>query len=82
LKEWALKWAQGVILGFCRGKIELNRVIGMLRRAEKYGVKSDELLSIIEVIEESPVYLPFMSNEEKRSKLKPLKEIFNKGDNK
>ena len=77
-KRWALKWTEGVLLGFARNRIELNRALGMLRKAKELGVKDDELLSIIEVIENSPVYLPFMTQEEKKLKFKQIRNALKK----
>jgi hypothetical protein len=77
-KLWVLKWVQGVIISFCRNSIQLNRVEGVIRRAKKYGIKNSELLSIIETIENSPVYLPYMGYEEKRTKLVQVREILDK----
>lgn len=73
-KRWALKWAEGVLLGFGRNRIELNRTLRMLRKAKELGVKDDELLSIIEIIESSPVYLPSMTQEEKKLKFKQIRD--------
>jgi len=50
----------------------------MLRKAKELGVKDDELLSIIEVIENSPVYLPFMTQEEKKLKFKQIRNALKK----
>ena len=66
------------MLGFARNRIELNRALGMLRKAKELGVKDDELLSIIEVIENSPVYLPFMTQEEKKLKFKQIRNALKK----
>lgn len=74
--DWNLKWAQGTIIGYVRKTIELNRAKGMLRRA--IGIIGREKLSaIIKNIEESPVYLPTMSLEEKTKRLKLLKKELN-----
>ena len=72
-REWSLKWAEGVILGFARGRIELNRALGMIRTASKM-VQERELEAILANIESNPVYLPSMTSDEKKTKLKPLKE--------
>jgi len=71
-KEWALKWAEGTILGFARGRIELNRAHGMLKKAEEV-IGDDKLLAIIMNIEGNPIYLPYMTAKEKATKLEPLK---------
>jgi len=72
-KEWALKWAEGTILGFARDRIELNRARGMLQRAVEL-IGDDKLLAIIMNIERNPVYLPHMTVKEKVAKLEPLKK--------
>ena len=75
IKEWALRWVEGIIVGYLRGSIELKRAVGMINRAlESYGVTIDELSAIILSIEQSPVHLPYMNSEEKKARLKPLKE--------
>ena len=78
-EDWALKWAEGTILGFARGRIELNRALGMLRRATQMIGNDDKLYAIIENIEKNPVYLPTMSCKEKVAKLKPLREALREG---
>jgi predicted secreted acid phosphatase len=77
-KAWVLKWVQGVIISFCNDRIQLNRVKGALQKAKKYGIKNSELLSIIESIENSPIYLPLMSYKEKRTRLTEVREIMDK----
>jgi len=56
-REWSLKWAEGVVLGFVRGSMERARAFGMLRRAKMIGVKEEELRAIIQAIESNPIYL-------------------------
>ncbi|RLE84452.1 MAG: hypothetical protein DRJ67_10555 [Thermoprotei archaeon] len=73
-KEWALKWIRGSILSYVTGGITLRMVVGRIRRALKsYGVKKGEVIAIIDVIQDSPVYLPSLSRDEKASKLEPLR---------
>ena len=74
VEQWSLKWAEGTILGFAKGNIELNRAVGMLRRAGEI-IGDDKLLAIIENIEKNPVYLPTLTPEEKAKRLKPLKDV-------
>jgi len=71
--EWNLKWAHGTILGYIRKRIELNRAKGMLRRAMEI-IGDDTLSAIFKNIEESPIYLPTMSREEKVKRLELLKK--------
>ena len=79
-KQWSLNWAEGVVLGFAKGTVERARAFGMLRRAKKMGVKDEELSAIIQAIETNPIYLPFMSRQEKAAKLKAIKEAMEKGE--
>ena len=78
VEDWALKWAEGTILGFAQGRIELNRALGMLRKAIEMIGGDDKLYAIIENIEKNPVYLPRMSSKEKVAKLRPLREALHK----
>jgi len=73
VERWYRKWAEGVVLGFARGRIELSRALGMLRRASEV-IGADVVFAIIRNVEENPVYLPYMTTEEKASRLRPLKE--------
>jgi len=73
VERWYRKWAEGVVLGFARGRIELSRALGMLRRASEV-IGADVVFAIIRNVEENPVYLPYMTTEEKVSRLRPLKE--------
>ena len=75
--DWALKWAEGTILGFVRGGIDLTRAVGMLGRAAEM-IGSHKLFAIIRNIEENPVYLPYMSQKDKVTKIKPLVEALKK----
>ena len=75
---WALKWAEGTIVGFARGRIELNRAAGMLRRSAEL-IGDDRLSAIIKNIEENPIYLPGMTVAEKVAKLKPLRKALEAG---
>lgn len=76
--QWALKWAEGTILGYARKRIELNRAKGMLRRAVEI-IGKDKLSAIFRNIEENPIYLPHMSTKEKVERLKSLKKELNLG---
>lgn len=74
VKQWGLKWAEGVILGFVKGKVTFSRAVGMLRSSKKYRVTSEELDGIMTAIESNPsYYLPAMTAEEKASKLNLLR---------
>jgi len=73
VRQWSLKWVEGTILGFARGRLEFNRAVGMLRKAREM-VKDEEFRAIFANIESSPVYLPTMTPERKKTKLRPLRE--------
>ncbi len=74
IKQWGLKWAEGVILGFVKGKVTFSRAVGMLRSSKKYGVTNGELDGIMNAIESNPAYyLPAMTADEKASKLSLLR---------
>jgi hypothetical protein len=73
-KDWALKWIEGSMVSYIAGRTSLNILLGRIKRAiEDYGVDRSEVLAIIDVIERSPVYLPSLSQEEKGSRLEPLR---------
>lgn len=74
-KDWAMKWVEGSILSYARGRITLNMVVGIIRRAlNSYDLKMSEVLALINAIESSPVYLPSLSRAEKSARLKQVKE--------
>jgi hypothetical protein len=75
IKDWAIKWVEGSIISYVRGRTPLNMVIGRIKRAlNSYGLKIDEILALIDAVESSPVYLPTLSKAEKSIKLKPVRE--------
>lgn len=79
-REWSLKWAEGVMLGFARDRLEPGRAFGMLRTARrKLGVTEKELEAILFAIENSPRYLPGMTQRQKATKLIPTREAIEKG---
>jgi hypothetical protein len=74
-KSWVLKWIEGSTVSYIAGRTSLNILLGRIKKAvENYGVDRNEVLAIIDVIERSPVYLPSLSQEEKSSKLEPLRK--------
>ena len=79
-REWSLKWAEGVMLGFARDRLEPNRAFGMLRTARrKLGVTEKDLQAMLFAIENSPRYLPGMTQRQKVTKLIPLRQAIEKG---
>jgi hypothetical protein len=70
-----MRWVEGSILSYARGRITLNMVVGIIRRAlNSYDLKMSEVLALINAIESSPVYLPILSRAEKSARLKQVKE--------
>jgi len=80
IREWRMKWAEGVILGLAKGTLEQARAFGMLRTAKKKGIKDEELKAIIQAIETSPVYLSYMSHQDKINRLRVIREALKKGE--
>jgi hypothetical protein len=79
-REWTLKWAEGVMIGFARDRLESRRAFGMLRTARRrMGVTEKELEAILFAIEISPRYLPGMTHRQKVAKLVPIREAIDKG---
>jgi len=77
-KTWALRWIEGSIISYVRGRTSLNIVIGRIKRAlNSYGVKVDEVMALIDSIENSNAYLPTMSRDEKIARLKPIRDVLN-----
>lgn len=75
-REWALKWIEGSIISYMEGGTALNILVGRIRKAiDSYDVQKDDVFTIIDVIQNSPVYFPRLSREEKASRLQPLKEV-------
>ncbi|NIR87251.1 hypothetical protein GWO13_06650 [Candidatus Bathyarchaeota archaeon] len=63
-------------MSYTNGGISLNIILGRIRRAmERYGIKRGNVLAIIELLQKNPVYLPLLSEEERFSKLRPLKKM-------
>jgi len=74
-----LKWIEGSIVSYLKGKTPVNILIGRIRRAiESYGVTPGDIQLLISSIASNPAYLPSVSIEEKRSKLKPIEEELEK----
>jgi hypothetical protein len=75
IKDWAIKWVEGSIISYVRGRTPLNMVVGRIKRAlNSFGLKTDEVLALIEAVESNPVYLPSLSKAEKSVRLKPIKD--------
>ncbi len=75
IKEWALKWVEGSILSYIKGRTSLNILLGRIKKAvNSYGVSREDVLELIGLIQTSPIYLPALSPKEKAAKLKPLKD--------
>ena len=74
-RDWSLKWDQGVVVGFARERLDRTRAVGMLRTAHRrMGVDRKDLRAILDVVRDSPVYLPGLTKEEKAARMRPLRE--------
>ena len=72
-KEWAMKWLEGSILSYVRGRITLAMLLGRIKRAlESYSVKKEDVRAILLLIRDNPAYLPSFTKEEKDSKVKSV----------
>jgi len=75
LTKWALKWIEGSVLSYVQGRTTLSIVVGRVKRAiRSYGVTEEEVIALIDLIEQSPVYLPTMSRNEKAARLQSLRD--------
>ena len=75
-REWALKWAEGCIIGYIRGTLEERKAIPMLKRAIEM-LSPYEVKKIIENVWQNPVYLPSLDVSTKKSKAKELLKKLN-----
>jgi len=74
VKEWALKWIQGSIISYLKGSISFRMLLGRINRAlNSYGIERAEILAIISAIQANPVYFPSLSQEDKASRLEPVR---------
>jgi hypothetical protein len=81
VREWSLRWAEGVMLGLARARLEPRRAFGMLRTARrKFRVTEKDLGAILFAIENSPRYLPGLTQRQKATKLKPIREAIENGE--
>ncbi|MEM2197230.1 MAG: hypothetical protein QW290_09140 [Sulfolobales archaeon] len=78
-REWALNWLKGSIIGYMRGEITLNNLLGRIRRClESYGVALSDVKVLLDVIIWDPA-LNLGSPEERRKKLDSLLKFLNEG---
>ncbi|MEM4452864.1 MAG: hypothetical protein QW182_06660 [Thermosphaera sp.] len=78
-REWALNWLKGSIIGYMRGEITLNNLLGRIRRClESYGVALSDVKVLLDVIIWDPA-LNLGSPEERRRKLDSLLKFLNEG---
>ncbi len=75
-REWALKWAEGCVIGYVRGTLEERKAIPMLKRAIDM-LSPSEVKKIIENVWKNPVYLPSMDTRTKKAKAKELLKKLN-----
>jgi len=73
VRQWSLKWVEGTILGFARDRLEFNRAVGMLQRGRTM-MTEEEFQAIFSAIETSPLFLPSVTPERRKAKLKPLRD--------
>jgi len=72
-KEWAMKWLEGSILSYVKGRITLAMLLGRIRRAlESYSIRKEDVRAILSLIQDNPAYLPSLTKEEKESKVKTV----------
>ena len=74
--EWALKWAEGCIIGYIKGTLEERKAVPMLKRAIEM-ISSDEVKKIIENVWQNPTYLPSLNPNTKKTKAKKLLKKLN-----
>ncbi len=80
-RDWSLKWAEGAVLGFVKGRLDAPRTLGMLRTAKrKLGVPSEDLSAILRGVEENPARLPGLTRPQKAARLRPLREAIERGE--
>ena len=72
MHEIKLKTAKTTTLNFLIGKTEINYALGKLRNALQY-ITKDELRALFSNIENMSMYAPTLSIQEKRTKIKLLK---------
>ncbi|MEM1832541.1 MAG: hypothetical protein QW780_05540 [Sulfolobales archaeon] len=71
-REWALNWLKGSIVGYVRGEITLNNLIGRIKRCLKsYGVMLSDVKVLLDLITLDPA-LNLGPPEERRRRLDPL----------
>jgi hypothetical protein len=55
VRNWALNWVRGSIESYLRGNTPINIVKGRIKRAiESYGVKPEEISTIINLLQIDP----------------------------
>jgi len=82
LRDWALNWVRGSIESYLRGKTPINIVKGRIRRAiESYGVKPEEISTIIDLLQIDPsLTIPRELREERARPLLEFIEYLKKGE--
>ncbi|MEM1510710.1 MAG: hypothetical protein QXO22_07155 [Thermosphaera sp.] len=76
-REWALNWLKGSIIGYMRGEITLNNLLGRIKRClESYGVMLSDVKVLLDLVTWDPA-LNLGPPEERRKKLDPLLRSLN-----
>jgi len=81
MRDWALNWIRGSIESYLRGKTPINIVKGRIKRAiESYGVKPEEIGTIINLLQVDPsLTIPRELREERARPLLEFVEELRKG---
>jgi hypothetical protein len=82
MRDWALNWIRGSIESYLRGKTPINIVKGRIKRAiESYGVKPEEVGTIINLLQVDPsLTIPRELREERARPLLEFVEELRKGE--
>jgi len=82
MRDWALSWIRGSIESYLRGKTPINIVKGRIKRAiESYGIKPEEVSTIISLLQVDPsLTIPRELREERAKPLLEFIENLEKGE--
>jgi len=81
VRNWALNWIRGSIESYLRGNTPINIVKGRIKRAiESYGVKPEEICTLISLVQIDPsLTIPRELREERARPLIEFIEQLKKG---
>jgi hypothetical protein len=82
IRKWALNWIRGTIISYLSGNTPINIVKGRIKRAiESYGVKPEEVGTIINLLQVDPsLTIPRELREERARPLLEFIEELKKGE--